>query len=554
MAATFCKALNLILIFIFYCISNGLYNNWDLNKPYSEGYPGFIIINTVKFTSKRLITWFYHTRRAVTKSVKHGAISLAIPGHDSPTDITIFVGIARNLGPFRTTVRLPPQRPIRGNWAGLCINTTITNTTIGYSTRDLPSVPRHADKPSPNIIQLLKDLVIFKIRGKRAGGKRRINSWITNRTTRGIHTPSRHCSEYIFSYPRCGNMNNLISIRRDPLQIQKPCKIINFCPLNARSIRNKSTTIRDFVTDSKIDILALTETWTQGERDDYFARDIRPPNFIFRRIDRKSRGGGVGLLYNVALAFKSKPRYTFKSFEVLDMFTNKPAPLGIVVVYRPPPSNTNRLNCELFFTEFRSYLEQICTDSATLLITGDFNCQVDVHTNSNDRKFMDLINSFGLTQHVKHTAHLSNHTLDLVITRNDDSNIINSISVSDIGFSDHFAVKAKICLEKPLRQRREITYRLLKSINYKDLRHEIEQSTLLCDTASFSTVADAVDMYESSLKLILDSFAPTKKKLITLRPPCLWFTEELKHLKTTKRKLEVISGLIPICEACLGIL
>ena len=298
---------------------------------------------------------------------------------------------------------------------------------------------------------------------------------------------------------------------------------MKFCLLNTRSIRNKSTAIKEFVLESKIDILALTETWLD-DCDEYSIRDIIPANYVFKHIDRASRGGGVGLLYNKAFVFKFKRRYSFKSFEIIDMTMTISNPVRIVVVYRPPPSTQNGLTHEIFFTEFRSFLEQLNNDTGRIILSGDFNFHVDDKNNIYTKKFLDLITIFNLKQHVNDATHVSNHTLDLILTRYDNCDIVNSISVIDPGISDHYSVMAKICLKKPNHQRREVSYRNLKSINYDNFCSDISNSSLALNYLSLASATDVMENYDDTLKSILDLHAPIKKKIITLRPASPWYT------------------------------
>ena len=60
-----------------------------------------------------------------------------------------------------------------------------------------------------------------------------------------------------------------------------------------------------------------------------------------------------------------------------------------------------------------------------LLITGDFNFHVDCPTEADAKKFADLMNTFGLIQHVHVPTHSSGHTLDLIITRS-----INDVTIT----------------------------------------------------------------------------------------------------------------------------
>ena len=63
-------------------------------------------------------------------------------------------------------------------------------------------------------------------------------------------------------------MNNLILVTTtDSPKLN--CRCVQFCVLNVRSIKNKTMTVKDFVVDRDIDILALTETWLHpGNIDD----------------------------------------------------------------------------------------------------------------------------------------------------------------------------------------------------------------------------------------------------------------------------------------------
>ena len=64
-----------------------------------------------------------------------------------------------------------------------------------------------------------------------------------------------------------------------------------------RSIRNKTTLIKDFVVENKIDIIALNETWLDGTDDDnYYIHDLCAEGYTFLHTPRSgSRGGGVGI-------------------------------------------------------------------------------------------------------------------------------------------------------------------------------------------------------------------------------------------------------------------
>jgi hypothetical protein len=52
-----------------------------------------------------------------------------------------------------------------------------------------------------------------------------------------------------------------------------------------------------------------------------------------------------------------------------------------------------------------------------LVITGDFNFHVDIPTDRDAIKFLDILESYCLEQHVVGPTHVDGHTLDLIISR-----------------------------------------------------------------------------------------------------------------------------------------
>ena len=69
----------------------------------------------------------------------------------------------------------------------------------------------------------------------------------------------------------------------------------------------------------------------------------------------------------------------------------------------------------MFFGEYCSLLEEISISLRKLLIPRDFNLHIDVKQNISVMKFLNILESYNLTQHVTEGTHNSGHTLDLVI-------------------------------------------------------------------------------------------------------------------------------------------
>jgi hypothetical protein len=112
---------------------------------------------------------------------------------------------------------------------------------------------------------------------------------------------------YVRLHKQTVNRNNLVPIPICQTDASfRPTRRAKFSLLNARSISNKSTAIREFIANNSVDILALTETWlNQDSQNEYIIRNCTPLNYVFKHVATKSRGGGVALIYKKAFAFKA---------------------------------------------------------------------------------------------------------------------------------------------------------------------------------------------------------------------------------------------------------
>ena len=109
---------------------------------------------------------------------------------------------------------------------------------------------------------------------------------ITRRATSNTHTSSQ-------------TNENLITVKltSDSMNCAK------LVLLNARSVRNKTDFITDYIHEHDLDIIALTETWlTNDQKDTANIRKLTPDGYNFVHFPRSDQqGGGVGVLYKSCL-------------------------------------------------------------------------------------------------------------------------------------------------------------------------------------------------------------------------------------------------------------
>ena len=185
-----------------------------------------------------------------------------------------------------------------------------------------------------------------------------------------VHTTSIRRRDYNRFY-MSANLNNLRSLNRvSQVPNLRFCKNFTLCLLNARSLRNKTLVIKDFVVDHAVDLLGITETWLHLKGDDGTIGELCPSGYRFVHTPRPAgTGGGVELLYKQGFCTKTRMcRHSFRSFECMDVTFINCKSSRVLIVYRPPEIGAA---IGLFFEEFSSLLEEVVVCSEELLIIGD---------------------------------------------------------------------------------------------------------------------------------------------------------------------------------------
>lgn len=341
------------------------------------------------------------------------------------------------------------------------------------------------------------------------------------------------------------NQHNLVLLTnsgKSDCKTKTKASKLSICTLNPWSVCNKTTSLHDFIIDQSLDLFALTETWLTGtDNDNVVISALLPKGYSIKHNPRKSRGGGTALIHRTTLTVTALPdtSHEHKSFETLECIVKASVVVRLIVVYRPPPSMTNKTTHQQFLIEFADYLEQLVTCPGKLLLFGDFNYHMDA-CDDRDRdasSFRDLITSFGLKQHVTGSTHKSGHTLDLVLSRADDSLVLSTCS-ADHGFPDHFPVMTQLTLEKPQLPKQEVTYRKVKDITTDGLTAAIKASGLCSTEISGMPLHMLTGLYDTELKKIMDLLAPVKTRTITVRPEAEWYNTTIRVAKQERRQAE----------------
>ena len=186
-----------------------------------------------------------------------------------------------------------------------------------------------------------------------------------------------------------------------------------------------------------------------------------------------------------------------------------------------------------FIAEFSEYLESVILSNDLLCLTGDFNIHFDDHNDPATCRFLELLESVSLTQHVAEPTHEHGKTLDLVITQESDNDICGRPD-PDILFSDHLVLLFKLKTARPPLKVGHVSFRKLRSIDRHAFMDEIRNSELFrMDTDDPDELAA---LFDNTLRSLLDRHAPMKHKNTTSRPRVPWMNDEIKLAKRQRRK------------------
>ncbi|XP_061133329.1 uncharacterized protein LOC133153215 [Syngnathus typhle] len=239
-----------------------------------------------------------------------------------------------------------------------------------------------------------------------------------------------------------------------PIQLHPSLK---FALLNTRSLNKKGPILSEFITDN-IDFFSITETWQKPLEYIHLNR-ATPPGYTYMDKPRDGRGGGIATIYRQHLKPTAVTITTPSSFEHQSFKLPGPKPLVTAIIYRPPKPNP------AFLSDLSEFLTQLCAISPSVILLGDFNIHVDSTTCKTATEFLDILNSFNITQHVDFPTHKKGHTLDLICTTGLSISNLTSFNLTDI-LSDHLALTLDIDIPTPLiKQQCSISYRNMKSIH-----------------------------------------------------------------------------------------
>ena len=299
---------------------------------------------------------------------------------------------------------------------------------------------------------------------------------------------------------------NLRSLKRASVSLD--AVTLDLALLNVRSVTNKTFLLNDFFTSRKLDFMFLTETWLrEGELSPF--TELLPPGCSFFSSPRTTgKGGGLASIFKSTFHCLQSHADSYSSFELQLIEVNSPVTLLCAVIYRPPKFNKD------FIREFADFVSCATLKYDHFLCVGDFNVHLCCETRPMVRDFLNLMDSFNLTQSVSVPTHEKGHTLDLVLSYGLNVQITE---VCHIPLSDHFPVLFSFSLLAPPAVD-SAPVRRLRAFNSST---PLQFSTAFRDSVlySFNDFGDlsvdlCMSMFDTLCTEILDCIAPLTLKRI----------------------------------------
>lgn len=201
--------------------------------------------------------------------------------------------------------------------------------------------------------------------------------------------------------------------------------------LNVRSILAGFEQLSEYINSENFEVFAVSETWLNIDIGNDL---ITIPSYNFIRLDRNSRGGGLGIFikntYQYKIIFR-EINNTLEQLWIKTIILGKHYAIG--ALYRPPKSNILET-----FNSLENAMSVILPDCDIVLMAGDININL-LNDNQSVAHFHNFVESYGLFQIITEPTRITATTqtlIDVIITS--DNECVDSGTVASLHeVSDH---------------------------------------------------------------------------------------------------------------------
>ena len=332
----------------------------------------------------------------------------------------------------------------------------------------------------------------------------------------------------------------------DPINKIKPNKNhIIILHLNCRNLANKGEELYTIIINSDADIICLTETWYDESHP--LSMNV-PEGYYIHRKDRsedfnekykKSKGGGVAIMYKKHLKLVIKEKLTPKVEEILWVQVRAKTSFLLGVLYRPEYSD--------MLTNDKESLEENILNAIAIskntILTGDFNADLLDPNKVATKQLKNILKSNGFIQHIKKPTrinHLSfrKSLLDHFWTCNETIQVEKCGTF--YGISDHLGIYMNLKIKKEKEPPIKIKFRDYKKFDAETFKKEVSETL---KNSNFNTlmfeknVNAATELIVQTLNDIADKHAPFVEKTIVPKSQPPWYNTNIQNKINEKNEL-----------------
>ena len=288
----------------------------------------------------------------------------------------------------------------------------------------------------------------------------------------------------------------------------------------------------------------MTETWLNGN-DSAVIAALTPESHVLYHVPRPDRtGGGVGCLITKSLRCKQKFNRKFVTFECIEIqLSNGRSSISLNIIYKPPQS-CSQSSFSTFLQEMESLILDNEIHETDVFYLGDFNTWVDDEDNNDAQNFLRMLDNFNLTNLVSEPTSKSDHTLDLVITKQHNS-LIGNVAVDSINvFSDHKTINFQLIVQCVKTDNKLIRFRKRNSELPDNLLIELHDKfrsgNIDCQHLGYHPCVDCItELFRKLTQEVYERCCPVVEKNIPVKGSCnKWYNTEIKVAKRNLRRAE----------------
>lgn len=300
---------------------------------------------------------------------------------------------------------------------------------------------------------------------------------------------------------------------------------LNICHINAGSLRSKYTILRQMFSNSRMDVVMVSESWLNSN---VTTNLVAIPGFNLLRNDRKDRmGGGVCMYVKENICSKTIYSSSLSPIEFLCVEAKNESEKYLLVTVYSPPCKFKEENIK----ELEDTLIRLSTVFSRILIGGDFNVNI-LGNNAATRLLYHLCDLVGLevVNKILPTCFQSDQNPSLI-----DMFLVKSrnqiVGHNQLGLTsdfNHDLIYCSLDFQIPRFSTKQIRYKAIQKTDLNNLQQNINDLGLnnIYNTASLDL---KVSILSDIINDIYETYVPVVTKVLRTQN-CPWFTPQIKML------------------------